>query len=135
MTTVIPDADCEAIVENWTGGDLWLAMNTGAPGKTGANQSTGLGRVLIATADGWTAFADYTIDGGRMTTNAEDLLFGATTAEETLTHASLWSAETDGTYRGGAQLLEPVDLVIGETLTITAGTLRMIGTGSGTVAE
>lgn len=133
--TTLPDADCEAIVNLWVTGDLWLAVNTGDPGKTGDNEATGLDRILLDSDTAWSVFADYTESAGRMVTNASDLLFGESTVAETYTHASLWSAETEGTYRGGAELLNPVEVAIGETLTIPAGDLRMIGTGVGTVEE
>lgn len=131
--TILPDADCEAIVNLWITGDLYLALNTDDPGKIGSNEATGIDRILIASADGWTAFDDYVESAGRFVANASALSFGATTVEETYTHASLWSAVTGGTYRGGAELLNPVTVAIGEVVTIPAGDIRMIGTGVGTV--
>jgi hypothetical protein len=129
MAITIPNVDAEAIVNLWKGSDLYVAAHIGDPGKIGANPATGLPRVLLASASGYTAFVDDATSGGRLTDNAAVLDFGLASVAETYTHLGLWSAATGGTFRGGGPLVTAKSAAVNEPVTIPIGNLDLVGAG------
>lgn len=131
MPTTLPNTKAEEIAQIWTGVDIYVSLHTADPGKTGASESTGLSRVLIATATDWSAFVDDATTGGRLTDNAVLIDFGATSVEETYTHFGFWDASSGGTFLGGAQLTASVGpVLIGEGVRFPIGNLDVIGFGN-----
>ena len=129
MVTTIPNADAEAVLNLWIGGDLYFSLHTGDPGKTGASEATGLPRQLVASADGWTDAADDASTGGRFVETVEEVSFGAASVAEVYTHMGAWSALEGGTFRGGTELEEPVDVGIGETVIVPVGDIEWVAAG------
>lgn len=83
----------EALADAYASAAPYVSLNTADPGTTGANEAAGITRVAISWSTG-----DNT-DG--VQTGVAVL---AVPAGVTVTHASLWSAATGGTYRDGAVL-------------------------------
>lgn len=131
MTTTITDTDAESIVSLWTGGDLWISLHTADPGETGANEATAVGRVQITSASGWDSAEDDPTTGGRRQVTASQISFGNASTTETVTHVGFWTAETSGTFRGGAELTSSQELVEGNPVTIPAGDGMIVGAGHG----
>lgn len=129
MATTITDAKAEAILALWTGGTIYASLHTADPGKTGASEATGVGRVQILTG-GWNAAVADGGTGGRLQDNAADVDFGTSTAAETYTHFGFWDASSGGTFLGGASLTSSVAVAIGEGIKFPAGDLDMVGYGA-----
>lgn len=130
MATTIPDAKSEQILALWTGATVYVSLHTADPGKTGASEATGIGRVEILTGDWAAAVADATT-GGRLQDNSSLIDFGTTSVEETYTHFGFWTADPGGTWLGGASLTNPVGpVLIGEGVRFAVGNLDMVGFGN-----
>lgn len=128
--TVIPDSFSESIIDMWTGSDVYIALHTGDPGKTGADEATGLSRILIETATDWAAAVADATTGGRLVDNAVLIDFGTTSVEETYTHFGFWDALSSGNFMGGAELENPVGpVLIGEGVRFAIGNLDVVGFG------
>lgn len=92
---------------------VFVQLHTGDPGAAGtANIATTNTRLQIT----WNAAAS-----GSMTLLTLSSFTGAGT--ETITHVSLWTASSAGTFLQSAQLTSPVPIVTGSTLTYSAFTV------------
>lgn len=129
MATTIPDAKSEEILDIWTGTDIYVSLHTGDPGKTGASEATGVGRILITSATDWNSAVAHGGTGGRLIDNSVLIDFGTSTANETYTHFGFWTAVSGGTFLGGAGLTSSVAVSIGEGVRFPAGDLDMIAYG------
>lgn len=129
MATTIPDAKSEEILDIWTAVDIYVMLHTADPGKTGANEGTGISRVLITSATDWAAAVAHGGTGGRLQDNSVLIDFGTSSAAETYTHFGFWTAVSGGTFLGGASLTSSVAVAIGEGVRFPIGDLDMIAYG------
>lgn len=99
-------------------GTVYVSLHTGDPSTTGANELSGNGyqRQLME-------FNAAGADGVTENTNIET--FGpATPAGWTeVTYFGLWSAQTEGTFRGGFALTTPQTVAAGNSAKFAAGAL------------
>ena len=129
MTTLAP-AVADDVIEIITGVDRYLALNTGDPGTNGANESTAVNRILVAAATAWVAPVDDTIiEDARVSRNANEINFGLSDEVAVVTHASIWTAATGGTFVAGTELNTPQNLAVGNPVIIPAGDLEIVGAG------
>lgn len=89
---------------------VWLSLNTGNPGNNGANEVSGITR--IATT--WSPASN------KVKTGATKLLtVPPAGSPTTVTHFSVWTAQTGGTFACGDTLSQP------ETYSVNGGTYAL----------
>lgn len=97
--------------------DVYIQLHTGDPGSNGtANVATENTRQLAT-------FGDAAESGAISNTDA--ITWTNLAATETLTHISLWSASTNGTFLGSDDLSASKNVNIGDTYTIPIGDLEL----------
>lgn len=92
----------------------WIKLHTGAPGEAGTSNAAGetkRKKAVLGAASG----------GKRQTT--ADLEWKEVSTAETITHVSVWTAESGGTCEWVAALAASKALSVGDTLKIVAGQL------------
>lgn len=67
MATTIPNSEAEQIVGIFNVGNVWVAVHTADPGKTGASEATGLARQAVAENEVQTVTITGTPTGGTFT--------------------------------------------------------------------
>jgi hypothetical protein len=90
MTTTASDAFLEALAVAASAQGAWVALHTGPPGKTGANELTGGSPAYGRKQTTWVAGAT----DGMVTGSEVEINVPATT----ITHYSLWTAATGGQF-------------------------------------
>lgn len=97
---------------------FYVALNTGDPGTDGSNQSAVFARVQHDT---WSSGgpADGTVQ------NSGIILTGAASGDETVTHFSVWSAVTGGTYYFGDALDISRDVITNDTISFADGAMTV----------
>lgn len=137
--SVLDSAIADAMLAVLTGSDLWLGLGTDTADPTIEATGTDYVRVLLATATGWDAAADYseTVDAvltviGRLQQNAAEIVMGTVGAGGwgTLYWLQFWSASSAGTLQAAARLTNPQVTVEGNDVKIPASNLRTILKGA-----
>jgi hypothetical protein len=110
-----------AAVNGWldgTFGTNWLKLHTGDPGAAGATAAaagdTTRKQATMAAAAG----------GSKAQTGSTGPWTNAGTSE-TLSHLTMWTASTAGTFNGSAALTTPQAWVSGNTFTLTSLTIAI----------
>lgn len=112
----------ETEIADWLGGNgapgtvsaVYVKLHTGDPGEAGTgNAATHTTRIAASFG---------AASGGVVATDA-DVEFTSLTAQETISHVSLWDAETDGNCLAYGALDTGQDVNVGGTLTIATGDL------------
>lgn len=99
---------------------VYLALNTGDPGNTGANEITASDYVRKA--------ATFVNTGSNPTTAANDTVIQFPQAASdwgTITHFSLWSAETGGSCVAYGSVTTAKPIIIGDVARWDVGTLTV----------
>lgn len=107
------------ILPNLYGGTVYVALHTGNPGDTGSDNE-------LNDSSYDRQPATFTIDtGSGVATLAAGLDFSIA-SDVTLTHISIWSAETGGAASTRQPLTAPIEVTSG-TFTIAAGDITIGG--------
>jgi hypothetical protein len=130
MASTIPDAKAEEVVELWTDSTMHVSLHDGDPGKTGASELSTFGREEITSAQ-WAAFAADASTGGRRKESDVELSYGNAPSSEDITHFGFWTAATEGTFLGGAELVTPQSVTQGNEVKFNSGDLQIVGAGHG----
>jgi hypothetical protein len=114
VSTALANSLLDAIVNNTSyalGNNPWVALHTGDPGTTGANEVTGGSYARQQV--------NFNAAASKAAKNAASFSF-ANMPAATVTHISLWSAETVGTFLIGGALSESIVVAGGGTATLSA---------------
>ena len=95
---------------------LYVKLHTGNPGNAGANNAAGTTTRIAFTRDAAASGA---------TQNVSDIVWSTLSANETISHISLWSASSGGTCWGILALTASKTVTTADTLTITDSDLDL----------
>lgn len=110
----LSQAERNALLDTFAGSAVWVKLHTGDPGAAGTSNAAGETTRKQAT---FAAAASGAI------TNSSLIEWPTVSTTETVTHVSLWSASSGGTFRGSDDLNSAAPLTAGDTLRIPAGDL------------
>ena len=99
---------------SYANAEVWVKLHIGDPGGAGTNNAAG------ETTRQQASFG--TSSGGAMTSDADTTWTNVSTSE-TLSHVSLWTASTAGTFLGNDQLSSNAPVTAGDTFRIPTGDL------------
>jgi hypothetical protein len=111
MSTLMADADCNAIADFEAGRIQYLSIHTDTPGNTGANEAVGGSPAYIRLAVTFTAAG---VEGALGSVKqpatvgvawSDELVFDAPAG--TYPYWGSWDSETDGLYRIGNSVSSP----------------------------
>lgn len=110
-----------AIVNNWLDTDFddqWVKLHTGDPGSAGASNAAAgdTSRKQAVTGAASAGSKSLSSNAGPWTN---------VTTTETISHISLWSASTAGTFKGSCALTASQAWVDTNTLTLTSLTISI----------
>lgn len=108
------------VISGFISGPVWVGMNTGDPGSTGANEVSGgsYGRKL----------ASFDVSGSNPTVASNDVAIDFDQASAPwgeLTHFSLWGSESGSDFLGGGVLDSSRSIEIGDVVRIPVGQLQI----------
>jgi hypothetical protein len=119
LSAAMANAALNALCRNvaWTQpAAFYVKLHVGDPGAAGASNAAGNTTRVAAT------FA--AASGGSLTTSADVGWTNVSTAE-TYSHVSFWDASSAGTFLGSDDLSVAKTVAVGDSFTITAGTLTV----------
>jgi hypothetical protein len=96
--------------------DLWVQLHTGDPGAAGTSN--------VASTTTRIQYSTPAASGGAKANDAI-VRWNSTTGSETLTHVSLWTAVTAGTFRESKALTSSVAVSGGQPFEIAIGALTL----------
>lgn len=112
MTVGVSVTIANALVDSVTTGGAWLQFHVGDPGAAGtSNQAGSTTRIQLTHP---------AASGGSSTQTGTATLASWAGGSQTLSHASLWSASTSGTFRGSFAFTASRAVVNGDTLNVSA---------------
>ena len=111
MTVGVSATIANALVDSVTTGGAWLQFHIGDPGAAGtANQAGSTTRIQLTHP---------AASGGSATQTGTATLASWAGGSQTLSHFTLWSASTAGTFRGSAAFSVSRAVVNGDTLNVS----------------
>jgi hypothetical protein len=113
MADGVSTANADSALGTFTGSASYMQLHTGAPG---ANGSSNVSSVTTREAQTWGSASGGVISA----TGTPTWSSWAGTSPETVSHISMWSASSSGTFEFSCQLASSVTVSTGDTLEITS---------------
>ena len=113
---------------------VYVAMHTGDPGTTGANEKTDDGATRILVYDNGSGSPDWNaaaVDGsGYIVDSDEEIVFPDATGTyaDDISHVGFWDASSSGNFLGGGALAASVAVTSGNAFRFTANSLSFKST-------
>lgn len=120
MATGISSSAADAAIDAVVALGTWIQLHTGDPGAAGTSN--------VATEDTRMEASFAAASGGSASTDA-DLTWSAVAATETVTHFSMWTAATSGTFLWSGTVTNG-ELASGQDFTVESGDLTLTISGA-----
>lgn len=119
FSDAVVNAMLDAFARNvsYANGAVWVKLHTGDPGSAGTSNAAG------ETSRQQATFGSAA--SGRAISNTTNIEWSSVSTTETITHISLWSASSGGTFLGRDELSAPASLTAGDPFRIPAGDLDL----------